>query len=1407
VLELIFARFSARANAGSEEARRFARWQREAGETLERFCTYQALHEHFLKQDAGLWGWPVWPQEYRTPDSPQVAAFVRTHRNRIDLFAWLQWQCERQLEAAGTHAWNLGLGVGVYQDLAVSVDRAGAETWAFQDLYAADVSVGAPPDDFSLQGQNWGLPPMVPHRLQELCYEPFIALLRANMRAAGALRIDHAMGLMRLFWIPPNAPAAEGTYVQYPLRDLLAILALESQRNQCLIIGEDLGTVPDELHAALAPLGVLSYRLLLFEKEGDGSYKLPEQYPRQALVAPSTHDLPTLAGFWVGHDLEVRARLGMFPSESDRSERLVRRAEERVRLLLALERTQLLPEGMTVHPVGAPEMNPQLALAIFKYLARTPSQVMVIQPEDIFGVLDQINLPGTTEQHPNWRRKLPLNIEQWLDDARLPATAEALREERGGRLAPREDAVPAVKVRTAPIIPRATYRMQFNRGFTFRDAQAAVPYLHRLGVSHLYASPYLKARPGSPHGYDIIDHNSLNPEIGSLEEFEAMVASLKANGMGQLLDVVPNHMGVMGADNLWWLDVLENGPASAYADFFDIDWRPAKPSLHGKVLIPVLGDQYGITLERGELKLVFDEQRGELSVCYYHHRFPVDPREYPRILGEGLERLDARIGAEHADALELRSLVTALSHLPARGDTAAHALAERQREKELHKQRLAALYARSADVAHFIKENVRDFGGTPGEPSSFDRMHALLEAQAYRLAYWRVASDDINYRRFFDINDLAALRMENPRVFAATHRLLLEWLDAGKIDALRIDHPDGLYDPAQYFARLQARAASSIAGESAPAAAERGTYVVVEKILVGPERLPLDWPVFGTTGYDFCTLLNGVFVDPAAATSLEQTYRGFIGQSLSYTALLYQCKRLIMRTALAGELNVLANALLRIAEADRRTCDFTFNSLRYALREIVASFPVYRTYVAPGHISEVDRVYIDQAVDLAKTQSRAGDVSVFDFVREVMLTAIAEGRDEAYREAVLSFAMKLQQYTAPVMAKGMEDTTFYIYARLASLNEVGGDPRTFGVPMMAFHLANRERQRHWPHSLLATSTHDSKRAEDVRTRIDVLSELPEEWRAKAMLWQRLNRNKKQRLAGDQAPDRNDEYLLYQTLIGAWPLNELDAAGMEALRGRIRDYMLKAIREAKVHTSWIRRNERYEQAVVDFVDALLMVGPSPFLQEFLPFQRKIARLGMYNSLSQVLLKFTVPGVPDLYQGTELWAFDLVDPDNRRPVDYRLRTHLLDEMASAAQPDGLRGYVQSLLDSMPDGRIKLYFTWKLLTLRNQLDAVFRFGEYAPLRVSGAQSDAVIAFSRSYDGTEVLVAASRWFARLGGANALPVGAAAWSDTRIDVPSAGAWSNVLTGERVQLDEQQPVLALAEAFATMPWGVWARQR
>jgi (1->4)-alpha-D-glucan 1-alpha-D-glucosylmutase len=1390
--------------AGTPRGAAFARYLSEGGKPLLHFALYHALQESFHSQDADVRGWPVWPDAYRNPAAPAVREFLDANRERVEFYAWLQWLAEEQLAACGQRSLELGLTVGLYQDLAVSVDRAGAEAWAWQDLYAETVSVGSPPDEFNLHGQNWGLPPIIPERLTEAAYAPFIATLRANMRHSGALRIDHVMGLMRLYWVPPDVSPEQGAYVSYPLQDLLGIVALESQRNRCMVIGEDLGTLPEGLDQHLKAAGVLSYRVLLFEKEADGSFKAPAAYPDQALAAASTHDLPTLKSFWLGHDLDLRAQLNLYPSEDLRTQQAVERAQDRARILVALEREKLLPAGMTIHPVSAPEMTPELALAIHVYIARSRAQLMMVQMEDVFGQLEQVNLPATTDQYPNWQRKLPLNLEDWEADAHVKALAEVLRRERGTGARAQEEApvVPGAAV----IIPRATYRLQLNRDFRFSDATELVPYLAALGVSHVYCSPYLEARPGSLHGYDIIDHGMLNPEIGSEEDFERFVTALRAHGMGQVMDMVPNHMGVMGADNGYWLDVLENGRASTHADVFDIDWNPAKEGIEDKVVVPALGGPYGAVLERGELKLAFDAGHGEFSVWYSGHRFPVNPRQYPRILGRAPERLDARLGAEHPDVPEFKSLVTAFQNLPPRTEMQPEKRAERRRDKEVHKRHLAGLAARSPDIAWFIGEAVKEINGTPGEPLSFAELHALLEAEAYRLAYWRVASSEINYRRFFDINDLAALRMENPEVFEFTHRLVLRLLDEGKIDGLRIDHPDGLFDPLQYFRRLQYRRAQVPPVPAEGAAPFRSTYVVVEKILETEERLPAEWPVHGTTGYDFMNLLNGLFLDSAAGARLERFYRAFTREPLPAEEILYRSKRIIMRTALAGELNVLANALARIAEADHHTRDFTLHNLRNALFEIVACFPVYRTYLTAGRVSDDDRRHVDTAVEAAKRRSAADDISVFDFVREVMLTSIADGKREAFRERVVTFAMKLQQYTAPVMAKGIEDTGFYIYNRLISLNEVGGDPRRFGVTLTTFHRTNRERQKNWPHAMLATSTHDNKRSEDVRARLNALSEIPEEWRANVIRWGRLNRAKKGKHGTERAPSVNDEYFLYQSLLGAWPLEGLDEAGLPVFRERMRGTMLKAVREAKVHTSWMNPNAAYEEATLGFIDALLAQGSgNAFLDEFLPFQRKVARMGLMSSISQVVLKLTVPGVPDIYQGNEMWDFSLVDPDNRRAVDYARRSACLAEMQRAAEHGvaALRPYAAELLAAMNDGRLKLYVTWRLLQLRAKFETVFREGDYTPLRARGPCATRVCSFSRQHGDARLVVIVPRWFARLAPAGRDPVGDAVWHDTVLDAPP-GEWLNVLTGDSLSMTADDGVLPLVSVFSTLPWAVLA---
>ena len=953
-------------------------------------------------------------------------------------------------------------------------------------------------------------------------------------------------------------------------------------------------------------------------------------------------------------------------------------------------------------------------------------------------------------------------------------------------------------------IPTATYRLQLNPHFTFRDAVQIIPYLSSLGISHCYASPYLRARSGSLHGYDIIDHNSLNPDIGTTEDYEFFVAELHRHGMRQVLDIVPNHMGVMGADNAWWLDVLENGEASDYADFFDIDWDPIKDELQGKVLVPLLAEQYGHVLERGELRLAFDPERGEFSIFYFQHRFPVDPKEYPRIFGFQMERLQEKLGPTNQDVFELQSIVTAFSHLPDRRAATAEQKAERTREKEVQKRRLAALCARSAELKKFIAEGVETINGTPDDPRSFDALHELIKAQPYRFAQWRVAADDINYRRFFDINELAALRTENEAVFNETHRLILDWVKQGQIDGLRVDHPDGLYDPARYFELLRNRLRAVLDPQN------REAYLIAEKILTGNEKLRKQWPIDGTTGYEFANLVNGLFVDGSAATTMERIYRFFIGSSQEFADLVYQSKKLILKVVLASELNVLANLLTRIALASRYTCDFTLNSLRSAAAEIIACFTVYRTYVNSPDVADEDRRYVQQAVAAAKRRSHTADLSVFDFVQRILLIDVYGSDAGWYKQAVLRFSMKFQQVTAAVMAKGLEDTAFYRYNRLVSLNDVGGDPGRFGATTEEFHQANLERLSGSPDSMLASSTHDSKRSEDVRARINVLSEMPRVWLRHLRRWRNWNRNKKRQFNGEPIPTRNDEYLLYQTLIGTCPSATPDEAVWEQFTTRIEQSMLKAAREAKEHTSWANTNVDYESALTDFVRAVLTRGShNRFFADIQQFACRVARIGLFNSLSQTLLKLTAPGVPDIYQGSELLEFSLVDPDNRRPVDYRQRQELFETMQrDSASQKPTPNYLSEMLLKSESGSAKLYVIWKTLALRKQNSQLFQRGSYVPLAASGEKSGNVVAFARQHDGRTIVVAVPRLCGALMGETRETVcEETIWRNSTIELPhdAISCYHNLFTGECVPIKApnssgaQTSGLALAQIFRSFP--------
>lgn len=879
--------------------------------------------------------------------------------------------------------------------------------------------------------------------------------------------------------------------------------------------------------------------------------------------------------------------------------------------------------------------------------------------------------------------------------------------------------------RTSPV-PVATYRLQFVPAFTLADGAAIVDYLSELGVSDVYASPIFTARAGSTHGYDVVDPRTVQAELGGETALDTFLARLQAHEMGLMLDVVPNHMGIDDPRNLWWQDVLEHGPGSAYAGHFDIDWDPPKAGLKQKVLLPFLGEQYGKVLESREIQLCCEDQR--LVIAYHDRRFPLAPRTWTVVLRGALDWLDPPLPADDPNRMELESIVSALEHLPPPDASEPSAIQERNREAEVARRRLAALVETSAPVRAGLEAAIAAFNGTAGVPHSFDALEGLLAAQSYRLCYWRVATDEINYRRFFDINELAAIRVEVPEVFAAVHELVLRLVHDGRVNKLRIDHPDGLLDPQQYFTDLQQRARQSQPGAGRPTGDP--LYVVAEKILAHDEALHAKWPVAGTTGYDFLNLVGGLFVERLGAYTLRSVYSRFVEQQSNFPDVLYDSKRTILTVAMSSELEVLAGRLDRISEQHRWSRDFTRNSLRRALREVIACFPVYRTYVRPQSetVGAEDRRRIQQALHLAKRRNPAMSPSFFDFIGSVLLLEHPEGLSEEDVRQRCEFVLKFQQFTPPVMAKGLEDTAFYRFYPLASLNEVGGDPSSLGTPLELFHRRNAERRANWPDSLLATATHDMKRGEDVRVRLSVLSEIPQRWETEIRRWQGYNARWKTELDGAPAPDANEEYLIYQTLVGTWLPGESSGAAREAYTARMRRYLEKALKEAKLHTSWLNPYEEYDRAVAAFVEGILSGGADdPFLGELDSLVRAIAGAGYVNSLSQTLLKICSPGAADFYQGTEFWDFSLVDPDNRRPVDFAVRQAALDEFCARAGQD-LPALAAELVAAWPDERIKLFVIWRALKIRRKLRDVFRRGDYLPLEIAGPEANHFVAFART-------------------------------------------------------------------------------
>ncbi|GJE53626.1 MULTISPECIES: malto-oligosyltrehalose synthase [Methylobacterium] len=1358
VLEALWPESAAR--AGTDAG--FAAFRSEGGENLESHATFETLSERFTAEGAHWLG--EWPEAFRRAGTPEVRAFAEKNAERVSFHIWLQYLADLQLKHASQAARDAGMRIGLYRDLAVGADRGGSEIWSHPERFANGVSIGAPPDLLAPKGQDWGLPAFHPLELERDGLRAFRDLVQANMRHAGAIRIDHAFQLARLFLIPLGQSARAGAYVAMPFEPMLAVLRLESHRSKCLVIAEDLGTAPEGFSDALMVAGILSYRILAFERQDGGAFKPPAAYPHDALTAITTHDLPTFLGWWRGVDTDTRQSLGLYDSERADAER-AERVTERRRLAEALHSEQLL--------TGAepPDAAPFEAAA--RYLARAPSILTAVQYEDVVSELAQANVPGSTEGHPNWRRKLDRTLEAIAaPGGPLAKLAASLADEDRG---PRSG---AARLSSAP--PRATYRLQFHEGFTFADAQEIVPYLAKLGISHVYASPLQMARPGSTHGYDIVDHSQINPEIGGEAGFIAFSDALQAEGLKLLVDIVPNHMGVGGADNPWWLSVLEWGGLSPFAHAFDIDWE--RLGANRKLVIPFLGERYGDALEQGHLELKFDEAAGAFSVWHYEHQFPICPLQYPTILNRALAALGEIGDDPSADVLAISERL--------RGMNAETSLDRRRAlpaEAEGLKQDLADAVRASPQIAAAIYRALQLLNGNKDYPDTFGPLHRLLESQSYRLAHWRIASSDINYRRFFDVNSLAGLRVEKSDIFQKSHALLFRLVAEGRIDGLRIDHIDGLADPLGYARALQA-------------AVGPGFYVVVEKILEPGEKLR-PWPVAGTTGYDVLNQLDGLHVDQALKPRIKRFYEWATGVDEPYKFQLRAAKAEILEISFASELEVLAADLKEIADADRRTRDFSMNAIRRALIEIIARFPTYRSYLA-GDLDESDVevedvTLIETTVRKAKRWSALPDRSVHNFAADALIGRIdTTGTARPDPRVILRFRRRFQQLTGPVMAKSLEDTLFYRFSELLALNEVGGDPGEYGIDVPHFHALQAARARDWPNAMITTATHDTKRGEDARSRQLALSELPEEWARAWDAWRRAATPHLATIEDEPAPDRNDQWMFLQAILGAWPLELLDgddAGAIEDFRKRLDAYAEKALREAKRFSSWVNVDEAYEGAVHALFAKLIAPG-SDFLARTRPFAKRLAHLGMIAGLGRTVLKATLPGIPDIYQGTEFWDFSFVDPDNRRPVDYGARAGALSEQGAPAE----------LLAHWTDGRVKQATLTKLLADRADRPAFYADAGYQAVAASGEHADHVVAFLRSENGGgegDLLVAVPRLVARLVGDTVWS--AEAFGGTHLPVAEGSRWTDIVGGASHASENGR--LDLGTLFDALPYAVLKR--
>lgn len=1288
----VFAR--AYAAAGRNDAA-FERFCAERGDALWRHATFEALSEHFRSRGMAWLG--AWPEPYRDADSAMVADFAKENRDSVRFHAWLQYQADRQFEAAARRAADSGMELGLYRDLAVGADRGGSEFWSAPHLYGAGLSVGAPPDPLGPKGQDWGFPPMNPLVLEDEGLQGFRDLVAANMRHAGAIRIDHAFQLERLYVSPLGLGARHGAYITYPLEALLAVLRIESHRARCMVIAEDLGTAPKGFSKRIMASGILSSKLVSFERDETGCFAAPASFPRCALASLGTHDLPTFVGWWRGLDIDLRECFGVFDSTQAQRERQAR-TNDRLAFDRSLAREDLPRES-------DPEKAP--LVSALRYLARTPSCLTAVQMEDLVGDMQQPNLPGLSEGPPNWRRRLHETLED--------VTAEGGPLARGAAVMAGEGRGLHARSTLALAPPRATYRLQFNADFTFDDASKIVPYLAELGISHLYASPIETARHGSTHGYDVVDHTRINPALGGMEGLERLSRTLQAHGMGLLLDIVPNHMGIEGGENDWWNSVLEFGRASPHARTFDINW--CRAGAKERVLLPVLGAPYPEALTRGDISLRFDADRGGFDLIYFDKAFPLRPRSDADLL---------RLGAGASSSIS--DCARRLGAADERPEEAADIRAE-------FRVLLKADPAAEGQLAQFAK-----IVSATCDEGDVSLLHRIVEEQHYRLGFWRLASSELNYRRFFEIAGLAGVRVEDRAVFEKSHRLAFDLIERGLVQGLRIDHVDGLAAPTAYLQALQ-----SVLGP--------GFYIVVEKILSPGEELRA-WPIAGTTGYEALADLDQIFVARDNEPTFSLFYRAETGEHVDYPRAMFATKREVAARSFGSEIADLVHLLVILRDSSFGTRDISLSALETAVLDLLAGFPVYRTYIEGDLASAEDQQIIAEARARAQRYTSSEDKTALNWIAEILTGTRVPN---SARDIGCAFCRRFQQLSGPVMAKGVEDTLFYRYGRWIVLNEVGGDPSRFGMTPAEFHAANLHRSHHWPHMLLATATHDTKRGEDARARLLAMTHLPD-------LWQEIVERFDQRwaeLGSASGPDAQERYILWQSLVAAWPahLAENSTTRHRFLQRAIA-FAQKAFREAKRNTSWTAPNETHESTITSFLTALL--EDAGFVSDVSTRLRPVFTAGVSVTLARLVLKLTMPGVPDIYQGTEALDLSFVDPDNRRPVDYA----------------GL----SALLKTRPrpvDSSAKIHVMQKLLEDRAHCPDLYSFGSYEPIETASRE---IVAFERVHRGHRLMVVARVGFGPINGLDLFL--------------ERGSWRNLVTGETLQSSGS---LAVADALGEWP--------